>query len=320
MDKARVFFGLFSMCMVTWGMAPSITIDDLAARCKQMESDIKDICLEYAYFAVPPLTFEELQVVEGTSASMPWIIKDSRKMVRFCASGLLGPLEPSGSILGRLPQRYILRSEATMMSQEGKSWKVVDTSGFDGKVSYTFREENLRKIGSISRQKQHFAVLSTPLAFSVFRLAYSPVTDYKPLSQVLGQKEFVRLNTNVTKIVDFNAISVELLNDQTRQPVMRVYFSVDHGYTPVKYESLNYGSEVSLCVQVESLEKVADHCWLPTSGQIWSADERRVYCFMSTGKVQINQGLEEKDFRVSFPPGTQVDDAIKGTRYVVPAD
>jgi hypothetical protein len=134
----------------------------------------------------------------------------------------------------------------------------------------------------------------------------------------------VRLDNTVRKVNDANSVSVDFLLESGRIIYMCIYFSVDHGYTPVKYEHLSgpKPERVALTVEVTSLQEVAKGVWFPSSGAMltpdWSDKEGNYY--QATGKILVNQGLTAKDFDIVFPPGTRVDDQIKDVKYIVPGE
>jgi hypothetical protein len=149
------------------------------------------------------------------------------------------------------------------------------------------------------------------------------VIDNKPLSAILRQyKELVRLDNTITKVNGFNTIRADFLQEQTKQVCIRIFFSVDHGYTPVRYEYVNKGMP-DLTFEVSSLEKVAEGLWFPSSGLISgsgivsSSGEERVNGFQIISKILVNQGLTDEHFDIEFPPGTEVRDEIKDLEYVV---
>jgi hypothetical protein len=157
----------------------------------------------------------------------------------------------------------------------------------------------------------------TPFGFSVFRFRFRSITGYKPLSVVL--RDLGRLDNTVEKINGFNTIRADVLQKQTKQVCKRVYFSVDHGYTPIKFDYVER-NEVSLTFEVHSLEQVGEGLWFPSSGVINCAGEKRVNAWQATSKILVNRGLTEKDFDIKFPHGTKVRDEIKGTEYTVESE
>ena len=134
----------------------------------------------------------------------------------------------------------------------------------------------------------------------------------------------MRLDNTIKKVNGFNTICASLLTetDPKNQFVYsRIYFSVDHGYTPVRYEYVRPTragtTEVIMAMDVLSLEQVAEGLWFPSSGIISSPDEKDKNVYQATGKIIVNQGLTDKHFDIEFPPGTEVWDKIRDLEYVV---
>ena len=145
----------------------------------------------------------------------------------------------------------------------------------------------------------------------------SNVTDKLPLSVILRRhKELVRLDNNVEKVNGFNTIRADFLQEWTKQVCIRVCFSVDHGYTPVRYEYISKGKP-GLTFDVGALEQVAEALWFPSSGLIKTTDSERMDGFQTIGKIVVNQGLTHEYFDIDFPPGTEVRDEIRDLEYVV---
>lgn len=140
-----------------------------------------------------------------------------------------------------------------------------------------------------------------------------------PLSDILRRKELARLDNTIEEVNGFNSIRADMLTQWDKQRAfMRIYFSVEHGYTPVRYEYMS-GEKVSVTVEVQSLEQVAEGLWFPSSGVISSLDKSRSHAYIATSKIVVNQGLPDKYFDIKFPPGTKVRDNIEHRKYVVPA-
>jgi len=128
-------------------------------------------------------------------------------------------------------------------------------------------------------------------------------------------KERVHLYNRIEKINGFDTIRADLLHP-TKQVYLRIYFSVEHGYTPVKFEYIRNGSEVSSTVEVTSLQKIADGLWFPSSGIMNHYHGMTKIEYKAIGNIVINQGLKEEDFDIEFPTGTQVDDQVRGIKYI----
>jgi hypothetical protein len=141
------------------------------------------------------------------------------------------------------------------------------------------------------------------------------------LSYRLRAKDKVRIDNVVKKIDGFNTIRVDLLTDfiyEGNRPVyMRIYFSVDHGYTLVKLEHMKGPDMVALSVNVGSLEEVANGLWFPDSGTFTIPGSDRVSTYQAISPIIVNQGLTDEHFDIDFPVGTKVHDEIQDREYVV---
>jgi hypothetical protein len=300
--------------------ATAITIDELANICQAMESAIRDVSLEYEWRIIPPWTFEEAaEVAKAMGAEgMPMIVqKDGLQRFKLSASGLLFTKDPNDPN-SPLPERLLMEESATIMNKDGNTWNSIIIKSYNGKIKKHFQDDGWPQRaleGSVSTRK-HFDIpmVLTPFGFSVFRFRLCPTNDYKPISVVL--KDLGRLDNTVRKVNEFNTIRVDLLQEHTKQVCVRIYFSVDHGYTPVRYEYMR-GENPQLTFEISSLEQVGDGLWFPSSGVINCTDKKRVDAWKATSKILVNRGLTEKDFDVKFPPGTKVQDEIKGTEYTV---
>jgi hypothetical protein len=139
-------------------------------------------------------------------------------------------------------------------------------------------------------------------------------------------KDSLRIGNAVEKVGDFNTICVEVLVQRgpDKLPVRRIYFSIEHNYTPVKFEYLNTvregGSRLSFSLEVQSLQSVGEGLWFPTSGIYQDAESPMAYAFQVTGKFIVNEGMKVEDFDINFPSGTRVSNQITGREYKVGAE
>lgn len=320
--KAKDNFWFYIMAfLLLLGLVPpamAFTVDELADICEEMEFAIVDISLEYEWYNIPPWTIEEVEREMGMEML---VHKDGLRRFKLSAAGLLSntdPNDPNSS----LPDRLLLETSTTIMDKRGNTWDEVTRASYDGKIAKYLQIGGWPRevrTGGISYKKRFFMlpVNLTPIGFSVLRFRFSKVTDSKSLPFVL--RKLGRLDNNIEKINGFNTIRADLLQEWTKQVCIRVYFSVDHGYTPVKYEFMR-GGKPDLTIEVHSLEQVAEGLWFPSSGVINCTDSERVDAYQATSKVLVNQGLTEKDFDIKFPPGTKVHDEIKDLEYVVKAE
>lgn len=299
----------------------AITIDELAGICEKMESSIADISLEYNWYVVPPWTIEESEKEMGIPTLA--VINGLNKC-KLSAAGL-SPKDTNTPV----PRRILTEVASTVIDKDGHSWYAVLKKSYDGKVIKLLSTGGFPEPvpdGEIVRgedfTKYMGSIVLTPIGFSVLRFKTDKVVDNKPLSSVLRHdKELVRLDNAIQKVNDFNTVRVDLLQESTKQVCIRVYFSVDHGYTPVRYEYVETTKagtiKVGMTVDIQSLEKVAEELWFPSSGSISVSDSKHINKFVATSKIAVNQGPTDKQFDIDFPVGTRVYDTINGRRYVV---
>lgn len=297
----------------------AITIDELAGICEKMESSIADISLEYNWYVVPPWTIEESEKEMGIP--MLAVINGLNKC-KLSAAGL-SPKDTNAPV----PRRILTEVASTVIDKDGHSWHAVLKKSYDGKVIKLLSTGGFPEPvpdGEIVRgedfTKYMDSINLTPIGFSVLRPGIRDPDDKLLLSDILkNKKEFVHLDNTITKVNGFNTICASLLteNDPNRQIVYcRIYFSVNHGYTPVRYEFMA-GKRIAFAFDVQSLEQVAKGLWFPSSGSISASDSKHINKFVATSKIAVNQGLTDKQFDIEFPVGTRVYDTINGRQYVV---
>jgi hypothetical protein len=308
----------------------AITVERLADICEAMESAIVDISMEYEWYVEPPSTLED---IAGTGML---ITKDGLVKYKLSAAGLLSKKDPNDPN-EQLPERLLFEESATIMSADGDTWDSVTKKSYNGKfgkhvwISRTL-DGALRTTpdGTITKSKRFMpSLILSPLGFSVLRLSFSKVAGNEPLSAVLRRKEFVHLDNTVEKVNGFNTIRADFLirsdDPKTNKRVyLRVYFSVEHGYTPIRYEHIRLGRPesgkpeiVAGTIEVNSLEQVAEGLWFPSGGTISSPDDKQANVYRATSKIVVNQGLTDEHFDIEFPPGTKVRDEIRDTEYIV---
>jgi hypothetical protein len=293
-----------------------ITSYELAKKCQSIESAIKDVSLDYEWYNIPSLTRDEEQEEPFKSIGMLYV-KDGVAGHNLSAARFT-------DANGQRQWRYVIEESSTLVGAEGETWKNVVKYSYDGDVRKRLTIGGWPQPtveGYISaNENAAFHELLTPLGFSIFRFGMDEVTKKRPLSTCLGYKEIVRGGDSVIKVNDFNTVCFEFLQEYSKLPCIRVYFSVDHNYTPVKYEYLasgTAGTRVNFAVEVASLARVGEGLWFPSSGLIRVADNPGVDAFQATGTIRINAGLSKADFDVNFPPGTKVWDAVNQREFVV---
>jgi hypothetical protein len=204
---------------------------------------------------------------------------------------------------------------------------------YDGRISKTLQRHEvvrsggnikLSTTGVISDQRTGNIIWeTTPLAFSVLRPALRPIWNYKPLSSILKFGDFVRVDDDVTRVNDFNTVRVSFLDPcepHLARVYMRAYFSVDHNYTPVRFEHMagrvDGPDRVALAVEVHSLEKIGPDLWFPSSGLIVVPRDSHSDGFQTISPIRVNQGLTASDFDIVLPSGTKVWDARTQKEYI----
>ena len=290
----------------------AITTDELADICQAMESALMDISVEHEWGVQRSSTDEP---------PMPGALMSK------------GPTKRQWSTKRPFDERSLLIERGTLVDERGHSFESTTMQSYDGRTAKHLSMGGLLpngapvniSLGTITESRNFMPPANqTPLAFSVLRLSYvnkNPV----PLSERLRKSELVHLDEATTPINGFNAIRADLLADtpliEPKPPEIRVYFSVDHGYTPIKYEAMSFspaGSEPSFVVDVNELTEVSEGLWFPSSGSMTIVQTNLINTYRASSIV-VNQGLTDSDFDIDFPPGTKVMDEVKGLSYVVNA-
>ena len=313
-SKNRLCVGIpvtvFVLSMIQSAPVSAITTEELANICQAMESAFKDISVEHEWGVPRPSTDEP---------SIPGALMSK------------GPTKRQWSTKHPFDQRSLTIEHETVINERGDSFESTIMQSYNGQTAKHLVSGGLLPNGTpveISRgtitERRHFMppANQTPLAFSVLRLSYvndNPV----PLSDRLRRSALVHLDDVTRQINGFNAIRVDLLVDtpliEPKPPEIRVYFSVDHGYTPIKYEAMSFsptGSEPSFVVDINELTEVSKGLWFPSSGSMTSVQTNLINTYRATNIV-VNQGLTDSDFDITFSPGTKVSNEITGLRYVV---
>ena len=236
----------------------------LADTCRAMESAIKDVTMEYEWFHEPPMTGNDLP----------------RKMA-------LSSKEPF--------KEHVLLTE-TQIVTNGKQ------QHYKLKAATAVNGDNIKKLqdGKMLNSAEHPNLNMTPLGFTVLRLSFD--SEIVPLSERLRNAELVHIDNTIKKINDCNTIRADLLTSWNKQVCIKVYFSADNDYTPVRYEYMN-GLNLAYTVDITSLKKVSDKLWFPTSGIIKSTDRNTAEKFKTISKIKVNNGIDDKVFDFKLTEG-----------------
>ncbi len=289
-----------------------MTNAELADICEAMENAIQDVQVEFESYIDPPITEEEL-VGTGKATSK-------------------GPARYKWATARPFADRSYSSEQVTFLNEYGDSWKGIDRQSYNGKtgrlLSVTEKPgQDLPVAEGVITKSKRFILheTATPQNYTVLRFMQNPY-NY-PLSKALRNDEWVEIDERIKVINGFSTIRVTLFvmdlvdaNDQ-KVPCLNILFSVNHGYTPVKFQDIN-GGKPGFSVDVTELTEVSIGLWFPKSGQmIWPADKRRSpECrtqLYKASSIEINQGLPDDFFNIDFPPGTRVVDETLSLEYVV---
>ena len=279
----------------------AISVNELADISEAMESTIHDVYVEYEWYNDPPSTQED---VAGTGN----IMAKERPKYKWTTARPFAELS-------------LTTESVIFMNEYGDSWHGISRQSYNGKVGkYLSLIDRLdgghpKMSGTLTKEKRFMPPRRlTPEGFTILRFH-----DDLPISERLRQKNTVVLDLGIKTVNSFNCIRTEFLIPTLlpgkKVPYLRIYFSIDHSYTPVKFESINAG-KTSTCVEVTELEEVSEGLWYPKSGRMGSPQDKR-YNVYEASKIIVNQGLTDKDFDLEFPPGTKIYDEITDLEYVI---
>jgi hypothetical protein len=298
--------------------ASAITNQQLADICHDMESAIIDVSVEYEWYNIPPWTHEELEQEMGAPmlAYEDGIVRYKLSIARSSDAN-----DPNRIVFNR----FLFEESAVMSTKDGDSWHNISKQSYNGTVGKSLKIGGTPQQviwGQISYKKPEvIPTILTPLGFSVLRFALTPGTSEKPISAFLRRDDLTKIDDTVQVVNGFKTVHVDFLQERTCQVFMRVYFSLDHGYTPVKYEYMTgaagQDNHSTLSIEVHTLEKVREGLWFPTSGLIIGSGDKHNDGFQTTAPVRINQGLKDEVFDIQFPSGTTVQDDINNREYVI---
>jgi hypothetical protein len=304
----------------------AIATDELISKCQWIESSIRDVSAEYEWYIIPPYTPQELKNKTGEEAlvSKDGILKNKIFAARYFDSN------NSDSLSSPYHWRVMRESSFTLIAEKGQSWDASTKESYDGQIYKKLNIDShasLLQNGFVSAgpwEHSNVTVRESPIGFSIFRPEL--LIDDTLLSMLLRErndKGLLKIGSEAQKVGDFNTICVELFLklDSGNVLLRRIYFSMEHNYTPVKYEYFNPlregGSKLAILVEVQSLQSVGDGLWFPTSGTSRFTDDEHERAFQVKGKILINQGLTDRDFDIKFPVGTRLSDQITGKEYKV---
>lgn len=270
----------------------SMKINELQQIIKAMESAYIDISLDYIWYHDPPMTKED---VAGTSN----LISIGKNQKTFMTARPFGNRSLSSKKLKLMDERGNTFDSESKESYNGNIAKHLTIGGWP----------NSRIDGTITKRKDFMPISGlTPLKFSVFH--HWPDL----LSKELENTEFCRINSHIVKINDCNSISVELVS-KTGYVYQRIYFSIDHGYAPVRFDYIK-NNKATVSFDALKFQKVSDGVWFPVNGRIKADGDKRMEIYEAK-TVVLNQGLTKEAFDFEFPPGTRIVDEILDLQYII---
>jgi len=293
----------------------TITIDQLADICEAMESAIEDITIEYEWLVDSSKTLEEkLESI----ADKGWaLVVGPRRCKMVCR--LVRPDQNDPDV--PLFDKYLFEDSHINMIEPNEPFDMLTKRCYDGHVAKQLDVGGYpRSImsGLISRPD------STPYVWVPNPVNYLSILRFKAieemsLSSALRQGR-VSIDNIEKEINGFNTIRADFIQAHTNKPFRRIYFSVEHGYTPVRYEYLQPKSgTVHESIEINSLEEVSEGLWFPSSGAMIDHNSKynEANLYQATSKIIVNQGLTDEVFDIGFPVGTKVHDKIQGKKYIV---
>jgi len=271
----------------------SIEIDELRQVIEAMESAYIDISVDYTWDQSPPMTQEDI-IGTGNLISIGKVSKTLITARPFSERSL------SSEKVKLIDEHDRSFDSETKESYNGKIAKCLSIGGWPKPVTD----------GTITKRKDFMPKLKlSPLGFSVFRF-YPEVL----LSERLANTELCRMNSQIIKINNCNSISVDFI-DPSGRVTHQIYFSADHGYTPVRFDYIK-SDKIVMSVDVLGLREISDGIWFPFKGQIKSDSNEWAEVYEAK-TVILNQGLTDEDFDFEFPPGTRINDEITNLQYII---
>ncbi|MCK5473327.1 MAG: M48 family metalloprotease [Planctomycetes bacterium] len=279
-----------------------ITIERLASICECMESSIIDIAVDYEWYRDPPV-----------------------KPGNIAGTGILttiGTEKHHWSTARPFSDFSLTSMSANFTNGSGNTFRSTTKQSYDGKIGKYLQvikrpNKSFSTADSIITKSRRFMKTKSlsPETFSIFHFRKEG-----PISKILkmGYPLEIELNKDVDIINGFNTIHTVVskkIEDGRKILIYRIYFAVEQGYTPVRFEHSN-GREIVYRVDVTKLKKVSKGLWYPAGGRLGAIKENYSN-FYKANKIIINQGIGANYFDLEFPQGTKVIDEINNTEFIV---
>jgi len=272
----------------------ALTLGELADVFDAMESSIRDVVVEFEWSNQKQLTEED---VRGTGQAFPV----SKEICSFATARPFSELQSYSQKVDLSTERGETFLSDNRYAYNGDVLKHLTIGALDERPPH----------GTITKRRDVIREWTiTPMAFTILRGIKEGL-----LSQALREHpEAFRLVDGIHQIREFRTVELDFV---TPQGVVhrRYFFSVDHGYAPVRYEWLDVSNgKIKAEVDILALKEVSAGLWFPikgTTGHV--ADESpNVY---EAKDVKVNQNLSKAYFYLEFPPRTAVIDEIANIQY-----
>ena len=290
---------LSNFCLST--SVKAINNDELSQICGAMENSIRDIYVEYERYTDPPYTIED---INGTG-----FIDIDPDFYKWAA---VYPFE----------EKSFSEETVEYMDQDKTTFNMIRKQSYDGQVAKfleIIKKQNALRAntgGSITKSKRFVLdQTATPLNLTLYKFK---VADDTPISERLKKKEEIEIDNQIKDVNNFKTICASFFvpTKLGGRVYLKIYFSVEHGYTPIKIEKINNKGEVGFSATVDEPIEVSDNFWFPKRGRVQLGNDRHQICY-KINQVKINQGLKDEIFDINFPPGTKVADEITGKQYTI---
>lgn len=292
---ALLFWVFWISALAQENVLPAISIEELKHIVKNDYSSINTISVDYDY--------ARIEAPQGWDNGMCW---HDQYIVK-------------GSLLKR-------NRDSGYLDASGKpNYSFGEIRSWDGEKQWLFRKEDRK--GLITHETEHQLVLGN----SFFTFAGMSRSDYETPSVVDGS--FMDyLNTGLVEIAGVESVNGHLCYridylDKLLQPgAPERVFWIDpgYGYAPIrevlyrgdKSAKPTYEIEVSEMIQVNGFMR-----WWPKEAIIkWYKQNEADEFFLvedhfSLNDVKFNPPLNDSDFSVAFPEGTNVEDRIAQLEY-----
>jgi hypothetical protein len=149
-------------------------------------------------------------------------------------------------------------------------------------------------------------------------------TDGLPFIELLATAN-CRVRPQLQKVADEWCHAVDLLSRSDSSIGATIWFAVEKGCLPIKYENYNKDRKCKYSITVDQIgyvETETGGIWYPLKAALIYDDSKgyRRYQY-STVNFKPNVETTKETFKVSFPPRTRILDRVTGTYYTIgPSD